>query len=113
MNHRNKLETFLEDGRLEISNNLCESHIRPFATGRRSWLFADTPKGATASAVAYTLAETAKANQLNVYEYFRYLLTQMPNNDHCTNPKVIDSLLPWSKELPEICQLSFNRKKHL
>lgn len=37
---------FLEDGRLEISNNLCESHIRPFATARRAWLFADTPNGA-------------------------------------------------------------------
>ena len=52
---------------MEISNNLCESHIRPFATGRRSWLFADTPNGATANAIAYTLAESAKANDLNVY----------------------------------------------
>ena len=112
-NHRSKLETFLEDGRLEISNNLCESHIRPFATGRRSWLFADTTKGATANAIAYTLAESAKANDLNVYEYFKYLFEQMPNNDYCNNPEVIDSLLPWSKELPDICHLSYNRKKHV
>ena len=65
-------------GNEDIRHNLCESHIRPFATGRRSWLFADTPKGATASAVAYTLAESAKANGLNVYEYFRHILMQMP-----------------------------------
>ena len=52
--------------RLEISNNLCESHIRPFATARRAWLFADTPNGARANAVLYTLVETAGANDLNV-----------------------------------------------
>lgn len=113
LNHQNNLETFLEDGRLEISNNLCESHIRPFTTGRRSWLFADTPKGATANAVAFTLVESAKANNLNVYEYIKYLLEQMPNNDYCNNPDVIDTLLPWSKELPDICRLSYNMKKHM
>ena len=111
--HRAQLETFLEDGRLEISNNLCESHIRPFATGRRSWLFADTPKGATASAVAYTLAESAKSNGLNVYEYFRHILMQMPNNDFQNHPEEIERLLPWSDELPKECRLAQNYKKHL
>ena len=111
--HRAQLETFLEDGRLEISNNLCESHIRPFATGRRSWLFADTPKGATASAVAYTLAESAKANGLNVYEYFRHILGQMPNNDFHNHPEEIDRLLPWSDELPKECRLAQKHEKHL
>ncbi|MBQ5559903.1 MAG: transposase domain-containing protein, partial [Lachnospiraceae bacterium] len=52
-------------------------------------------------------------NDLNVYEYFKYLFEQMPNNDYCNNPEVIDSLLPWSKELPDICHLSYNRKKHV
>jgi len=113
INHRKQLEMFLEDGRLEISNNLCESHIRPFATGRKSWLFADTPAGAKASAIAYTLAESAKANDLNVYEYFRYLLEQMPNNDFALHPEVIDALLPWSQELPDKCRLSRSKKKHL
>ena len=113
MNHRVQLEAFLLDGRLEISNNLCESHIRPFATGRKSWLFADTPQGATASAVAYTLAESAKANGLNVYEYFRHILTQMPNVDFYNHPEEIEKLLPWSDELPEICRLAQKYKKHL
>ena len=111
--HKAQLETFLEDGRLEISNNLCESHIRPFATGRRSWLFAGTPKGATASAVAYTLAESAKANELNIYEYFRHILVQMPNNDFHNHPEEIDRLLPWSDELPKECQLAQKHKNHL
>ncbi len=81
-NQREYLETFMEDGRLPLTNNLCESHIRPFATARLAWLFADTPKGAKASAVLYTLVESAKANNLDVYEYLKYLLAEMPNNRH-------------------------------
>lgn len=86
-NQKKHLETFLEDGQLVISNNLCESHIRPFATARRAWLFADTPKGATANPVLYTLVETARANKLIVYEYINYLLTVMPNTDFKNYPE--------------------------
>ena len=107
------LETYLEDGRLPVSNNYCEANIRPFATARRAWLFADTPKGAFANGVLYTLVESARANELDVYEYLKYLLTEMPNNHHLEDPSVIDSLLPWSKELPEQCLLKRNRKKCL
>ena len=73
--------TFFKDGRLAISNNLRESHIRPFATARRAWLFADTPKGAVANAILYTIVETARGNQLNIYEYLKYLLNVIPNTD--------------------------------
>ena len=104
-NQKKYLETFMEDGRLPLTNNLCESHIRPFATARRAWLFADTPKGAKASAVLYTLVESAKANDLDVYGYLKYLLTEMPNNRHLEHPEVIDRYLPWSAELPEECRL--------
>lgn len=113
INHKVQLETFLSDGRLEISNNLCESHMRPFATGRKSWLFADTHQGATASAVAYTLAESAKANGLNVYEYFRYILAQMSNNDFQNYLEEIERLLLGADELPKECRLVQNYKKHL
>ena len=57
-------------------------------------LFADTPKGAFANGVLYTLVESARANELDVYEYLKYLLTEMPNNHHLEDPSVIDSLLP-------------------
>ena len=112
-NHRKQLETFLEDGRLDISNNLCESHIRPFATARRSWLFADTPKGARANAVLYTLVESAKANELNIYEYLKHILTVMPNIDFHNHPELVDDLLPWSEKLPDECHLNQRYKKHL
>ncbi len=95
-NQRQYLETFLEDGRLDISNNLCESHIKPFATARRAWLFADTPKGARANAIMYTLVESARANDLNVYEYLKYLLSEMPNIDFQNQPELLEPYLPWS-----------------
>jgi len=112
-NQRKYLETFLEDGRIPLSNNYCEANIKPFATARRAWLFADTPKGAFANGVLYTLVESARANDLDVYEYLKHLLAEMPNNHHLENPSVIDRLLPWSKELPEQCRMKRNRKKCL
>ena len=112
-NQRGYLETFLEDGRIPLSNNLCEANIKPFATARRAWLFADTPRGAFANGVLYTLVESARANGLDVYEYLKYLLTEMPNNHHLENPSVIDQYLPWSEELSEQCLLKQNHKKCL
>lgn len=101
LNHKNELETLLEDGRLEISNNLCESYIRPFAIARRACLFADTPKRAQTNAVLYTLVDTARANGFNVYEYLRYLLESIPNLNFYNHPDLIDAYLPWPQELPE------------
>jgi transposase len=112
-NQKKYLETFMEDGRVPISNNLCESNIKPFATARRAWLFADTPKGARANAILYTIVETAKANKLDVYEYLKYLLEEMPNNSYLQNPEILDRYLPWSLELPDQCQLKTKHRKSL
>jgi len=70
------------------------------------------PKGATANAVMYTIVESAKANDLNVYEYLKFLHTAMPDTDFNNHPDRIDSYLPWSKELPEECRLTKKVKKH-
>lgn len=70
-------------------------------------------RGAFANGVLYTLAVSARANGLDVYEYLKYLLTEMPNNHHLENPSVIDRYLPWSEELPEQCRLKQNYKKCL
>ena len=112
-NQRQYLETFMKDGRIPLSNNLCEANIRPFATARRAWLFADTPKGARANAVLYTIVETARANELDVYEYLKYLLEEMPNNNHLQHPEVLEKYLPWSAKLPEQCRLQTKHKKCL
>lgn len=113
LNQKRYLETFLEDGRLVISNNLCESHIRPFATARKAWLFADTPKGASANGVMYTLTETAKQNHLNIFNYLNYLLEELPNVDFYNHPELLDNYLPWSEQLPDECRLSTKTKKQL
>ena len=67
--------------------------------------------GAKANAVLYTLVETARANDLNVYAYLDYLLTEMPNADFYNHPEIIDDMLPWSNKLPESCQLINKHKK--
>ena len=110
-NQRKYLETFLEDGRIPLSNNRVESHIKPFCNARKSWLFADSPKGAVASAIVYSIVETAKANDLNTYEYLKYLLTNIPNLDIHNHPEALESYLPWSKELPQECRLPDTKKK--
>ena len=70
---------YLEDGRLELSNNRAERSIKPFVIGRKNFLFANSPLGAQASAVIYSLIETAKENQLDPYRYLLWVLEQAPN----------------------------------
>ena len=94
---RKYLETFLDHGEIEISNNQVENAIRPFVVGRKGWLFSDTPRGAIASAVVYSLMETAKANGLNVNEYILYLLTTLP--EKFETGFVVDDYLPWADEM--------------
>lgn len=95
-----KLLTFLEDGHLEIDNNRAERSIKRFVMGRKSWLFSNTPRGAKASAVCYSIVETAKENGLNPFSYLTYLFEQMPNVD-IGQPDILASLLPWSESLPD------------
>ena len=73
-----KLIRYLDDGRLEIDNNLAENAIRPFVLGRKNWLFSDSVHGVTASANLYSLIETAKANGVEPYQYLRQVFTALP-----------------------------------
>ena len=98
-NQKPYMENYLLDGRCALSNNAAENAIRPFTVGRKNWLFADTPKGADASAMVYSLVETAKANGVNVYAYLQYLLINMADGDWHTKPGVMDMLMPWSEEV--------------
>jgi len=105
LNQWDKLEAFLLDGRLEIDNNRSERSIKPFVIGRKNWLFANTSRGATASAIIYSVIETAKENGLNPFNYLTYLFEQIPNVD-TKDKNIIDSLLPWSDTLPDNCRVS-------
>ena len=84
-----------------MDNNTAERAIRPFTVGRKNWVMIDTIKGAEASAVLYSLAETAKANNIKTYDYFRYLLTELPKYIHDFETEIPESLFPWSEEFPK------------
>jgi len=77
MTHWSKLNNFLKDGRIEIDNNLIENSIRPFALGRKNWLFSGSPSGARAGATLYSLIETCKANNIEPYRYFCSMLNRI------------------------------------
>jgi len=98
LNQWDLLVGYCDDGRLNISNALAENAIRPFAVGRRNWLFADTARGARASATAYSLIETAKANGLEPYDYLRHVLEHIAAADTVDK---IEALLPWNTGLPQ------------
>lgn len=74
LTHWEGLTAYLKDGRIEIDNNLIENAIRPFALGRKNWLFAGSPAGAKAGAILYSLLQTCKANQVEPYQYFCTML---------------------------------------
>lgn len=105
LNQWDKLIAFMADGRLELSNNLSERSIKPVVIGRKNWLFANTPRGARASATIYSIIETAKENGLNPFAYLCHLFEQMPNTD-LNDTAAIEALLPYSDSLPPICRAS-------
>lgn len=98
-NQKAHLSAFLEHGEIEISNNQVENAIRPFVVGRKGWLFADTPQGAEASAIIYSLMETAKANSLRLDDYLLHLLSVFPERVAQRKDFEMDDLLPWSGEM--------------
>lgn len=105
LNQWDALNTFLLDGRLEIHNNRAERSIKPLVIGRKNWIFSNTPRGANASAIIYSIIETAKENGLKPYNYLVYLFEQLPNID-TRDIAAVDSLLPWSDALLKDCKIS-------
>ena len=86
-----KLERYVESGQLSIDNNRAERAVKPFVIGRKNWMFSNTANGAQASAILYSLIETAKANGLIPFDYLKLLLEEIPRQ-----PDDIDRLLPWN-----------------
>lgn len=97
------LTRYLEDGRLELSNNRAERSIKPFVMGRKNWLFANTPGGAQASSVIYSLNETAKENGLDPYRYLLWALRNAPQLSE-TDEAWAEKLLPANA--PKECYMT-------
>ena len=101
LSQRKYLENVYLDGRLELSNNLAERALKPFVQGRKQWLFSCTPNGAESSSIYYSIVETAKANNLNPFQYIKFLLEKLPS----AKTSDLAGLLPWSESLPNECRV--------
>ena len=104
INQEKYLRRFLADGNIPMDNNPAEQAIRPFTVGRKNFVLINTDHGAKASAILYSLVETAKANHLNPYKYFETLLTVIPQHMDDKNLRFLDALLPWSPLIQERCK---------
>ena len=96
LNQKQHLMAYLDNGEVPISNNLAENAIRPFTLGRKNWLFCDTPKGAEASAIVYSLVESAKANGIEPFAYLQHVLVQLPYLGKNHSHEELESLMPWA-----------------
>jgi len=99
---RKYLGNYLLDGRLEISNNRAERSIKPFVIDRKNFLFSNTPRGAKASAIMFSIIETAKENGLNPFAYLTHIFQNAPNWDIRNNVDMLDLLLP--SHAPDFCR---------
>ena len=104
--HWDHLTIYLEHGFLDIDNNFTEQKVKPFTLGRKNWLFMGNERGGKAAAVLFSLIESAKANSLNTYAYFRCIMEQIPRIDTKDNNKLLQ-LLPHRLD-PSILQKYLN-----
>ena len=103
LNQEKFLRVFLDDGNVPMDNNRAEQAIRPFTLGRKNWVNMTSERGADASAVLYSIVETAKANNLRVFEYINLLLTELPAHKKDKDRSFIKDLMPWSEHVQEKC----------
>ncbi len=103
LNRVHGLKAFLFDGRIEIDNNPAENAIRPNVIGRKNWLFSVSEAGAKANAICLSLAETAKANGIDFYQYLVTLMTELPNLPIHQQPEILKNYMPWSKKIQATC----------
>ena len=106
INQEEYLKVFLTDGEVPIDNSASERALRNFTVGRKNWVTINTVRGAQASAIIYSITETARANDLNVYYYIRYLLSCLPSlidKNGNVEQSMLEPLMPWSKTLPADC----------
>ena len=109
VNQETYLRKFLDNALIPLDNNDAERSIKAFCVGKHSWHIIDSKNGAEASAILYSIAETAKANGLKPYEYFKYILEEILKHQDDPLKDYIEGLLPWSDALPEICRKQINK----
>lgn len=109
INQEEYLRMFLTDGRIPMDNNYAEQAIRPFTIARKNFVLMESDNGAKASAMIFSIAETAKANSINTYDYFELLLSEIPKHQDDKDLKFLDDLLPWSRKVQKKCPSRFKK----
>ena len=109
INQEEYLRVFLDDGNVPMDNNPAEQAIRPFTIGRKNFVIIESSNGAKASALLYSIAETAKANGINTYQYFELLLSELPEHLDDKDKSFLENLMPWSKSVQEKCPSRFKK----
>ncbi len=109
INQEKYLRKFLSDGNIPMDNNYAEQAIRPFTLGRKNFVIIESDNGAKASAILYSLSETAKANYINTYKYFELLLTEIPQHMEDKDLRFLDDLMPWSPHIQKECPSRFKK----
>lgn len=98
------MKEYVNDGYIPMTNSLDERTIRPFAVGRKNWLFSASMEGADSSACAYSIIETAKANGIDPYKYLVNIFKYLPSQDIYNDKDIIDEFLPWSEFIQRECK---------
>ena len=102
---------FLLDGRIPLSNNLSEIAVKPVALTRKNSLFSDSVQGAEASALVFSIINTATANGLDAYKYLEYIFRQLPNLNFTPDDPILDEYLPWSEKVQLECKIQKTNEK--
>lgn len=106
LNHKKYFTNFLLDGRIPLSNNLSEIAVKPVAITRKNSLFSDSPEGAEASAIIFSIVNTAAANNLDAYKYLEYIFRKLPNSNFALDSSVLDEYLPWADKVQLECRIN-------
>ena len=109
-NQKNELMRVLDDGRIQLSNNICEQKIKSVVIGRKNYLFSASERGAKANAIVYTITESAKENGLDPFKYLVYLFENLPNLDFHRQPDLLRDFLPWADQVQLHCRPDFDMK---
>ena len=106
LNHKDYFLNFLLDGRIPLSNNLSEIAVKPVAITRKNSLFSDSPAGAEASAIIFSIINTAAANNLDSYKYLEYIFRHLPNIKFTSDDSVLEEYLPWAEKVQLECRVN-------
>ncbi len=106
LNHKKYFTNFLLDGRIPLSNNLSEIAVKPVAITRKNSLFSDSVAGAEASALIFSIVNTAVANNLDAYKYLEYIFQNLPNSKFPLENSVLNKYLPWSANVQQECSIN-------